>query len=49
LQMEDEVGFIFPAKIIARYNLKVDDELRLIETKEGFQPTPVATPSKETE
>lgn len=46
LEVEDEVGLILPGEIIARYNLKVDDGLKLIETKERFQLRPAATTSK---
>ncbi|MHC1549734.1 hypothetical protein [Phyllobacterium sp. K27] len=40
LEIEDEVGFVFPIEIIAKYNLKLGDELKLVETKDGFQFTP---------
>ncbi|MEP7457044.1 hypothetical protein [Phyllobacterium sp. SB3] len=37
LELEDEVGFIFPTEIVAWHNLTTGDALELVEMEDGFQ------------
>lgn len=36
IEIGDEVGFIIPDEILDRYNLKIGDELEVLETDKGL-------------
>ena len=42
IEIRDEVGFIIPDEILDRYNLKIGDELEVLETDKGLTLIPPA-------
>lgn len=45
IKIGDEVGFIIPDEILARYDLKIGDELEVLETDKGLTLLPPAIAS----
>ncbi|RZS88469.1 hypothetical protein EV217_0855 [Phyllobacterium myrsinacearum] len=45
IEIGDEVGFIIPDEILDRYNLKIGDELEVLETDKGLILIPSAIAS----
>ncbi|MBN9136198.1 AbrB/MazE/SpoVT family DNA-binding domain-containing protein [Phyllobacterium sp.] len=46
IEIGDEVGFIIPDEILDRYNLKIGDELEVLETDKGLTLIPSAIVSQ---
>ena len=37
IEVDDSLGFIFPPEVIEKYQLKVGDDIYLVETDDGFE------------